>query len=68
MATHPSILACKVTWTEVPGGYSPRGCKESHSTEQLNNNIMGKWLSSLTFSLCSGPGHLKVSTTAIAAA
>ena len=27
MATHSSILAWKVLWTEKPGSYSPLGCK-----------------------------------------
>ena len=27
MATHPSILAWEVPWTEKPGSYSPQGCK-----------------------------------------
>ena len=28
MATHSSILAWEITWTEEPGGlYSPWGCK-----------------------------------------
>ena len=34
-----SILAWKISQTEKPGGlvgYSPRGCKESYMTEQLN--------------------------------
>ena len=35
MATHSSILAWKIPWTEEPGGYSPWGCKELDSTEQL---------------------------------
>ena len=34
MATHSSILAWRIPWTEKPGGYSPRGCKESYTTEQ----------------------------------
>jgi len=34
MATHSSILAWRILWTEKPGGYSPRGCKESYTTEQ----------------------------------
>ena len=29
MATHSSILAWRIPWTEEPGGYSPWGCKES---------------------------------------
>ena len=28
MATHPSILAWRIPWTEEPGGYSPWGHKE----------------------------------------
>ena len=35
MATHSSILAWKILWTEEPGGYSPWGRKESDMTEQL---------------------------------
>ena len=27
MATHSSILAWEIPWTEEPGGYSPWGCK-----------------------------------------
>ena len=38
MATHCSILAWKIPWTEEPDGYSPRGCKELATTECLNNN------------------------------
>jgi len=38
MATHSSVLAWKIPWTEEPGGYSPRGQKEldvtEHSTAQ----------------------------------
>ena len=37
MATHSSILAWKIPWTEEPGGlYSPWGHKESDTTEPLN--------------------------------
>ena len=32
MATHSSVLAWEIPWTEEPGGYSPRGCKESDMT------------------------------------
>ena len=28
-ATHSSILACRIPWTEEPGGHSPWGHKES---------------------------------------
>ena len=33
MATHSSILALKMPWTEEPGRYSPQGYKESDMTE-----------------------------------
>ena len=37
MATHSRILAWRIAWTEEPGGlYSPWGCKESDTTEQLH--------------------------------
>ena len=29
MTTHSSILAWEISWTEKPGGYSPKGLKES---------------------------------------
>ena len=33
MAPHSSTLACKIPWTEEPGGYSPWGCTETDTTE-----------------------------------
>ena len=33
MATHYSILAWEIPWTEELGGYSPQGRKESDRTE-----------------------------------
>ena len=33
MATHSSILAWRIPWTEEPGGYSPWGHKELDMTE-----------------------------------
>ena len=33
MATHSSILAWRISWTEDPGGYSPWGLKELDMTE-----------------------------------
>ena len=33
MATHPSILAWRIPWTEGPSGLSPWGRKESDTTE-----------------------------------
>ena len=34
MATHSSILAWRIPWTEEPGGYSPWGGKELDTAEQ----------------------------------
>ena len=33
MATHSSILAWEIPWTEELAGYSPWGCKESNTNE-----------------------------------
>ena len=41
MATHSSILAWRITWTEESGGYSPWGCTELDATERLT---LSKWL------------------------
>ena len=35
-ATHSSILAWRIPWIEEPVGYSPRGRKESDTTERLH--------------------------------
>ena len=35
MATHPSILAWRIPWTEEPGGLPVRGTAESDRTERL---------------------------------
>ena len=39
MATHSSILAWEIPWTEEPGGYSPWGHKESDMTECLTLSL-----------------------------
>ena len=36
MATHASILAWRIPWTEEPAGYSPQGRKESDTTERVH--------------------------------
>ena len=38
MATHSSILAWVIPWTEEPGGYSQWHCKESDTTDQLSTH------------------------------
>ena len=35
MATHSSIIACRILWTEETGSYSPWGRKESDMSEWL---------------------------------
>jgi len=39
MATHSSILAWRIPWTEELGGLQSRGHKESDRTEQLHFNF-----------------------------
>ena len=36
MATHSSILAWRIPWTEELGGLQSTGCKESDTTERLS--------------------------------
>ena len=36
MATHCSVLAWRIPWTEEPGGLQDVGCKESNTAEQLH--------------------------------
>ena len=38
MATHSSILAWEIPWTEEPGGLQSMGCKESDTTEHTHMN------------------------------
>ena len=38
MATHSSILAWRISWTEEPGRLFPWGHQESDTTQGLNNN------------------------------
>ena len=39
MATHSSILAWRVPWTEASGGLQSWGCKESDTTEAISSSI-----------------------------
>ena len=39
MASHSSILAWEIPWTEEPGSYSPWGHKESDTTEPLSTHV-----------------------------
>ena len=40
LATRCSILAWTIPWTKEPGGYSPRGCKESDTTELTSTHAL----------------------------
>ena len=37
MATHSSIFAWRIPWTEEPGGLQSMGSQESDTTQQLNH-------------------------------
>ena len=41
MATHSIILAWRIPWAEEPEGYSPRGLKESDTSEPLSLPLHG---------------------------
>ena len=38
MATHPSVLAWKIPWTEGPGSLQSMGSKKLDMTEQLSTH------------------------------
>ena len=38
IATHSSILAWEIPWTEEPGRLQSTGHKQSDMTDQVNNN------------------------------
>ena len=40
MATHSSILAWEIPWTEKPGGLQFMGLQESDTTEWLNTHVL----------------------------
>ena len=52
MATHPSILAWRIPWTEELGGLQSLGLQESDVTEQPTLSLSTHTLSVLT-SICS---------------
>ena len=37
LATHSSILTCKIPWPDEPGGFQSMGSQESDTTQQLNH-------------------------------
>ena len=39
MATHSSILAWKIQWTEVSGGLQPLGLQETDTNEQVQAQV-----------------------------
>ena len=42
MATHSSILAWKIPWTEEPGRLQSMGLQESGTTQRLNHHTQGQ--------------------------
>ena len=38
MATHPTILAWEIPWTEEPGKLQPMGSQKGDTTQRLKNN------------------------------
>ena len=42
MATHSTILAWEIPWTEEPGGLQSMGSRESDMTEQLGVILLVK--------------------------
>ena len=51
MATHSSILAWRIPWTEEPGGLQSMGHKELYATEWLTLSLCQNWYT--VFQVCS---------------
>ena len=53
ITTHSTVLAWRIPWTKEPRGYSPWGCKELQTTEQLTlSDFQGDlWLWHAVYSL-----------------
>ena len=55
MATHSSILAWRIPWTEESGGLQSMGHKESDTTERLHSHfqdvlhVLWEWLCGASF-------------------
>ena len=61
MATHSSILAQRIPWTEEPGGLQPMGSKESDTSEHFQ--LSG---ASICFSPSQVPWGCRVGAAAVA--
>ena len=56
MATHSSILAWRIPWTEEPGGLQSTGRKESDSTERLHFHFhVNIWVSQVALVVKNPP-------------
>jgi len=54
-STHSSILAWRIPWT----AYSPRGCKESDSTERLSLSLGSSQVALMVKNLPANSGDIK---------
>ena len=55
MATHSSILAWRIPWTEEPGGLQSMGLQTLHTTERLTLHFVSYILNCLTFCTMLSP-------------
>ena len=58
MATHSSIVAWRIPWTEEPGGLQSMGCKELETTEQLTHMHIHYSVCACTYSACTLSGSV----------
>ena len=60
MATHSSILAWRILWTEEPGGLQSMGLQELNMTEWLNHsNILGQTNTFIITVISQNPGRTR---------
>ena len=59
MATHSSIFAWRIPWTEEPGGLQSMGSQELETTERLTHTAGGEMAFEQDSGLLSGSWSLK---------
>ena len=59
MATHSSILAWRIPWTEEPGGLQSMGLQELDTTEQLGIHSSSLSGNHLLMDLSTNPNQIQ---------
>ena len=56
MATHSSVLAWRISWTEEPGGLQSTGSQRESDTTEVTEHTHTKYIKVLAFVILMCPG------------